>query len=120
MADVRSLYERRKQRARWRLRQISGGRPRLSVFRSNKHIYAQIIDDAAGRTLAAASSIDKALPSAEGDRKPGEIAEEVGRLVAERALAAGITAVVFDRGGYRYHGRIKSLADAARDAGLNF
>ena len=120
MADARTLSERRQQRTRWRLRQTCGGRLRLSVFRSNKHIYAQIIDDGAGRTVAAASSVDKALRDEAGDRKPLKVAEDVGRLVAERALAAGVNDVVFDRGGYRYHGRIKSLADAARNAGLKF
>jgi large subunit ribosomal protein L18 len=120
MADARTLSDRRRQRTRWRLRQTCGGRPRLSVFRSNKHIYAQVIDDDAGRTIVAASSIDKSLREESGKRKPLEVAEDVGRLVAERALAAGVNDVVFDRGGYRYHGRIKSLADAARNAGLKF
>ena len=92
-------------------------RPRLAVFRSIKHIFAQVIDDAAGRTLASASSNDKGAP-ANGGNVAG--AKEIGKLVAERAKAAGITRVVFDRGGYLYHGRIKALAEAAREAGLEF
>jgi len=93
-------------------------RPRLAVFRSNKHISAQIIDDAAGRTLAAASTVE---PSVRGDERGNtDGARTVGRLVAERAKAAGIDRVVFDRGGYLYHGRVAALADAAREAGLEF
>ena len=96
----------------------SGGRPRLAVFRSLNHIYAQVIDDASGRTLAAASTVEKDLRG-----KPGTKTDEaraVGRLVAERAKSAGVERVVFDRAGFRYHGRIKSLAEAAREAGLDF
>jgi len=93
-------------------------RPRLNVFRSVKHIYAQVIDDSQGHTLAAAGSLDKELREGTGT-KTAE-AQAVGRLVAERAKAAGITQVVFDRGGYQYHGRVKALADAAREAGLDF
>ncbi len=94
-------------------------RPRLNVYRSLDHIYAQIIDDAQGHTLASASSLDASL---RGDKNGGNIegAQAVGRLVAERAQTAGITKVVFDRGGYLYHGRIKALADAAREGGLEF
>ena len=92
-------------------------RPRLAVFRSVKHIYAQVIDDRAGRTLAAASSTEKGA-GFNGGNVAG--AKEVGRLVAERAKAAGISSVVFDRGGYLYHGRVKALADAAREGGLEF
>jgi large subunit ribosomal protein L18 len=92
-------------------------RPRLAVFRSLKHIYAQVIDDHAGRTVAAASSNDKGVEF-DGGNIAG--AKEVGRLVAERAKAKGVTSVVFDRGGYLYHGRVKALADAAREAGLEF
>ncbi len=92
-------------------------RPRLAVFRSLKHIYAQVIDDHAGRTVAAASSNDKGVEF-DGGNVAG--AKEVGRLVAERAKAKGVTSVVFDRGGYLYHGRVKALADAAREAGLEF
>jgi large subunit ribosomal protein L18 len=93
-------------------------RPRLAVFRSLNHIYAQVIDDASGRTLATASTVEKELRSS-GQTKTDE-AKVVGRLVAERAKAAGVARVVFDRAGFRYHGRIKSLADAAREAGLEF
>ena len=102
-------------RTRIRLKALSNGRPRLSVFRSSKNIYAQVIDDAGGVTLAAASSL-------EGDAKGADkdAAARVGKLVAERAIEKGVTAVVFDRGGYIYHGRVKALADAAREAGLNF
>ncbi len=95
-------------------------RPRLSVFRSNIHIYAQVIDDAAGRTLVAASTKDAGLaPSLAGKTKT-ERAKAVGQLIAERAKAAGIDKVVFDRGGFKYHGRVQALAEAAREAGLNF
>jgi large subunit ribosomal protein L18 len=108
--------DRRQYRVRNRLR--TGDRPRLSVFRSNKHIYAQIIDDKAGRTLVSAST-------AEADQKPEggssvAAATEIGKRVAERALQQGIQQVAFDRGSYRYHGRIQALADAAREAGLDF
>ena len=117
---MKHLQERRRARLRYQLRQKSGGRPRLSVFRSGKHIYAQVIDDAAGRTLAAASSLDKALRT---EMKTGAdigAASAVGRLVAERAVAAGVSQVVFDRGAYLYHGRVKALAEAAREGGLAF
>ena len=93
-------------------------RPRLNVYRSNANIYAQVIDDERGHTLAAASSLDTTLKGASGGNVAG--AEAVGKLVAERALAAGVSKVVFDRGGYLYHGRIKTLADAARAGGLDF
>ena len=93
-------------------------RPRLAVFRSLNHIYAQVIDDASGRTLAAASTVEKELKGSSSTKT--EEAALVGRLVAERAKAAGVQRVVFDRAGFRYHGRIKSLADAARNAGLDF
>ena len=93
---------------------------RLSVFRSNSHIYAQVIDDAKGVTLAAASSVDKDVRGKIKSGRDVEAAGEVGKLIAERALAAGIKDVVFDRGGYRYHGRVKALADAARSGGLAF
>ncbi|HET7407126.1 MAG TPA: 50S ribosomal protein L18 [Mycobacteriales bacterium] len=93
-------------------------RPRLAVFRSARHIYASVIDDAQGRTLAHASTLDDALRGASGDKSAK--AREVGRLVAERAKAAGVDAVVFDRAGYQYHGRIAALADAAREGGLSF
>jgi large subunit ribosomal protein L18 len=110
---------RRKRHDRIRLRmEGSASRPRLAVFRSISHIYAQVIDDASGRTLAAASSVEKELRGS--SRTKTQEAADVGRLVAERAKTAGIERVVFDRAGFRYHGRIKSLADAAREAGLEF
>ena len=120
MANTRELYKRRVGRVRRRIRQRVKDRPRLSVFRSGRHIYAQVIDDAQGKTLAAASTMDKDL---KGSLKTGadtDAATAVGKLVAERAVAAGVTTVVFDRGGYRYHGRVKALADAAREGGLSF
>jgi large subunit ribosomal protein L18 len=111
--------ERRRARVRKQLRSRSAGRPRLSVFRSDKNIYVQIIDDQKGVTLVAASSIDRELKSKlTGGKKAA--ATEVGKLVAERAKKAGVTEVVFDRGSYQYHGRIKALAEGAREAGLNF
>ena len=119
MAAKRSSNElRQKRHARLRLRVVgTPGRPRLSVFRSAKYIYAQVIDDAAGRTLAAASSREPDLAVAPGKT---DAARAVGRAVAERARAAGVGAVVLDRGGYRYHGRVRSLAEGAREAGLDF
>ena len=108
----------RAQRNRTRLRKLSNGKPRLSVFRSSKNIYAQVIDDQAGRTLAAASTVEEAAGVERGSNR--DAAATVGRLIAERAKAAGVDAVVFDRGGYLYHGRVKALADAAREAGLTF
>ena len=98
----------------------TGERPRLAVFRSLKHIYAQVIDDAAGRTVAAASSIDKGLRESLKKSTDKAAAAAVGKLIAERAKAAGVTVVVFDRGGYLFHGRVKALADAAREGGLTF
>jgi len=110
---------RRKRHDRIRLRvEGSASRPRLAVFRSNIHIYAQVIDDASGKTLAAASTVEKELKGSK-ETKSAEAAT-VGKLIAERAKAAGVERVVFDRAGFRYHGRIKSLADAAREAGLEF
>ena len=120
MSALQALRDRRRQRLRYRLRQKSGGRPRLSVFRSSKHIYAQIIDDAGGRTLAAASSTEAALREALRTGANKDAAVAVGKLVAERAKAAGVNEVVFDRGSYFYHGRVKALADAAREGGLAF
>jgi large subunit ribosomal protein L18 len=120
MAEARKLYERRARRNRGAIRKRAGERPRLSVFRSGKHIYAQVIDDRRGATLAAASSLDKDLRSKMKGGASIEAAGKVGKLVAERALAAGVSQVVFDRGGYRYHGRVKALADAAREGGLSF
>jgi len=115
-----SQFDRRKNRVRKQLRKVANGRPRLSVYRSSKNIYAQIIDDKTGCTLAAASTLDTVLRT---DLKTGAdkiAAEAVGKAVAERAMNAGIKDVVFDRGGYMYHGRVKALADAAREGGLNF
>jgi large subunit ribosomal protein L18 len=120
MASPLSSFDRRKARVRRSLRSAQGERPRLSVFRSSKHIYAQIIDDMKGHTIAAASSIDGDLKGSLEKGTNAAAAAEVGRLVAERALKAGVKDVVFDRGGYIYHGRVKALADAAREAGLNF
>jgi large subunit ribosomal protein L18 len=115
----RELRLRRHNRLRKR---VSGSqeRPRLSIFRSNVHIYAQVIDDTLGRTLVAASTNEKAWPEADSPKTKTEEAALVGKLVAERALEAGVSKVVFDRGGFKYHGRIKALAEAAREAGLNF
>jgi len=120
MSSKQDLQSRRRQRLRFQLRQKSGGRPRLSVFRSGKNIYAQVIDDTAGRTLAAASSLDKTLREALKTGADKAAATAVGKLLAERALTAGVKAVVFDRGSYLYHGRVKALADAAREGGLDF
>jgi large subunit ribosomal protein L18 len=112
--------ERRKARVRSALRQSANGRLRLSVFRSSKQIYAQIIDDASGKTVASASTIEKDVRATLKTGADTGAAKAIGKLVAERALAAGITAVVFDRGQYLYHGRVKALADGAREGGLNF
>ncbi|TAJ39621.1 MAG: 50S ribosomal protein L18 [Reyranella sp.] len=120
MSDRNALFARRQRRTRYALRQAAGGRPRLSVFRSGKHIYAQVIDDRKGLTLAAASSLDKDV---KGKLKTGAdkgAAAEVGKLIAQRAVAAGVKEVVFDRGGYMYHGRVAALANAAREGGLSF
>ncbi|MGH7114279.1 MAG: 50S ribosomal protein L18 [Stellaceae bacterium] len=117
---AKDLFLRRRQRVRAKLRRVANNRPRLSVFRSSKHIYAQIIDDAAGRTLAAASSLDGPLRQRLRTGADTAAAGEVGKLLAERAKAAGIERVVFDRGAYLFHGRVKALADAARESGLVF
>ena len=112
----RDSHLRRAQRNRTRLKKLASGRPRLSIFRSSKNIYAQVIDDATGVTVASASTL-------ESDKKAGgdkEAAATVGKLVAQRAVEKGVKDVVFDRGGYIYHGRVKALAEAAREAGLNF
>ena len=113
-----SLFDRRRQRVRTSLRKRAGSRPRLSVHRSGKHIYAQVIDDVAGKTLASASTIDKDVKGKGGATTSS--AQDVGRRVAERAKAAGVTRVIFDRGGFLFHGRVKALADAAREGGLEF
>ena len=120
MSTKQELKDRRRTRLRYQIRQKAYGRPRLSVFRSGKNIYAQVIDDAAGRTVAAASSLDQGLREALKTGADKAAASAVGKLVAERALAAGIKQVVFDRGSYIYHGRVKALADAAREGGLDF
>ena len=118
MANSMQLFQRRRGRIRNQLRRVGNGRPRLSVFRSGKHIYAQIIDDGKGVTIAAASTAEKDMRKKTGADKSA--AEQVGKLVAERAIKAGIKDVIFDRGGYKYHGRVKALADAAREVGLSF
>ena len=120
MANWKILSDRRTQRTRLRIRKRAAGRPRLSVFRSGKHIYAQVIDDRAGETLAAASTLEKSMRDTVGNGGTTHAASEIGKLVAERAMAQGVKEVVFDRGGYRYHGRVKALADAAREGGLAF
>ena len=118
MSKGLSLFEKRRRRNRTALAKRSGGRPRLHVHRSGKHIYAQVIDDEAGRTLAAASTLDKDVRGKTG--ATAEAAADVGKRVAEKAAAAGVKAVVFDRGGFLFHGRVKALADAAREGGLEF
>ena len=120
MATYKTTDFRRKTRVRNSLKRVASGRPRLSVFRSSKHIYVQVIDDREGRTLASASSMEKDL---RGSLKSGAdvaAAAAVGKLVAERAKKAGVDKVIFDRGGYIYHGRVKALAEAAREGGLDF
>lgn len=113
-----SLFAKRRRRNRTSLKARAGGRPRLSIHRSGRHIYAQVIDDAAGKTVAAASTLEKGSKGAAGATVAA--AQDVGKRVAEAAKAAGITQVVFDRGGFLYHGRVKALADAARESGLEF
>jgi large subunit ribosomal protein L18 len=113
-------HQRRAARVRRQLKKVAGDRPRLSVHRSSKHIYAQIIDDAKGHTLAAASSIDGDLKAGLKTGADSAAAAAVGKLIAERAVKAGVKEVVFDRGAYIYHGRVKALAEAAREGGLSF
>jgi large subunit ribosomal protein L18 len=113
-----SLFDRRRRRVRTTLRKRAAGKPRLSVHRSGRHIYAQVIDDVAGRTIASASTLDKDLKGKTAATCDGAAA--VGKTVAERAKAAGVSRVVFDRGGFLFHGRVKALADAARESGLEF
>jgi large subunit ribosomal protein L18 len=120
MATVSDRTERRTAKVRRRIRRDANGRTRLSVFRSSKHIYAQLIDDVNGQTLVSASSLEKEMRSGLKTGADVNAAKAVGKLVAERATAKGIKDVVFDRGGYLYHGRVKALADAAREGGLNF
>ncbi len=120
MAKNSQAAARRLQRVRRSIKKAANGRPRLSVFRSSKQIYAQVIDDAKGATVASASTLEKDL---RGDIKTGatvEAAAAIGKLIAQRAIEAGVTQVVFDRGAYIYHGRVKALADAAREGGLDF
>jgi large subunit ribosomal protein L18 len=113
-----SLFDRRRRRVRTALKARASGKPRLSVHRSGRHIYAQVIDDAAGKTLASASSLDKDLRGTTGATR--DSASTVGKTLAERAKEAGVSRVVFDRGGFLFHGRVKALADAAREGGLEF
>ena len=120
MSKGLSLFEKRRRRNRTALAKRAGGRPRLSVHRSGKHIYAQVIDDTQGRTLASASSLEKEMRDALRTGADKDAAVAVGKRVAERAVAAGVSEVVFDRGPYLYHGRVKALADAAREGGLQF
>jgi large subunit ribosomal protein L18 len=120
MGASNESFMRRSRRVRHTLKRAANGRVRLSVFRSSKHIYAQVIDDKDGKTLASASTLDKDLKGSLPKGSDLEAAKAVGALVAERALKAGVKDIVFDRGGYIYHGRVKALADAAREAGLNF
>src|ERR1700745_2543579 len=118
MSKLKITSARRKARVRGQVKRSAGGRPRLSVFRSSKHIYAQVIDDLKGTTLASASSMEKEMREKTGANI--DAAKAVGKLLAERAVKNGVKEVVFDRGSYLYHGRIKALADAARESGLSF
>ncbi len=123
MADKQKEKQLRLQRRKWGVRNSLSGtaeRPRLAVFRSDKHIYAQLIDDLAGRTLASASSLEKDVRGELPNGGNVKAAQLVGRAIAERGKAAGVSKVAFDRGGRRYHGRVKALADAAREGGLQF
>lgn len=120
MASSKETMVKRAARVRRQIKKVSGGRPRLSVHRSSKHIYVQLIDDAKGHTVASASTLEKDL---RGNLKTGAdvaAAAAIGKLIAERAKKAGVTEVVFDRGPYIYHGRVKALAEAAREGGLSF
>lgn len=112
--------ERRRERVRAKLRRVAEGRPRLSIHRSGKHLYAQVIDDAEGRTLASAATVEKDLAKDLKSTMSVAAAEAVGKAVAQRASEAGVKAVVFDRGALQYHGRVKALAEAAREGGLEF
>ena len=120
MSRAKVTNARRKQRVRLALRRSANGRPRLSVFRSSKHIYAQVIDDEKGETVASASSMEKEMRGSGNTGADIDAAKAVGKLLAERAVKAGIKEVVFDRGSYLYHGRVKALAEAAREGGLDF
>lgn len=120
MSRERIRSDRRRARVRRHLKAAAGGRPRLSVFRSSKHIYVQVIDDAEGRTVASASTLEKTLREELKTGADTAAAARVGTLIAERAKEAGVSKVIFDRGGRLYHGRLKALADAAREGGLEF
>ena len=120
MNTPRELFQKRKARVRTALKKSANGKMRLSVFRSGKHIYAQIIDDTKGVTVVSASTLDKDVRSKVAKSSTVEAASFIGKLVAEKAVKSGVSEVVFDRGGYIYHGRVKALADAARAAGLKF
>ena len=117
MADKKAI-QKRAQRIRRQIKKVANGRPRLSVHRTSMHIYAQVIDDASGHTLAAASTLEKSAKSKSGSNV--DAAAAVGKLIAERATKAGVKEVVFDRGAYIFHGRVKALAEAAREGGLSF
>ena len=120
MNTPRELLNKRKARVRIALKKAANGKPRLSVFRSGKHIYAQVIDDTKGATVVSASTLDREIRENIKKSSTVEAASFIGKVVAERAVKAGVSEVVFDRGGYIYHGRVKALADAARAAGLKF
>ncbi|MGI6367827.1 MAG: 50S ribosomal protein L18 [Anaerolineae bacterium] len=122
MSKAQQVHEARERRHRRVRRKVSGSpeRPRLNVYRSLEHIYAQVIDDVAGHTVASASTIDRELSSSCAGLSKTECARIVGKAIADRAKAAGVSAVIFDRGGYQYHGRVRALAEAAREAGLEF
>ena len=120
MNTPKKLFEKRRARIRTALKNASNGKPRLSVFRSGKHIYAQIIDDIKGVTVASASTLDKEVRESLKKTSTVEAAGVIGKTIAERALKTGVNQVVFDRGGYIFHGRVKALAEAAREAGLKF
>ena len=120
MANSKQLFRRRQGRTRQKLQRKSVQRPRLSVFRSGKHIYAQVIDDAEKVTLVSASTLEKDMRSKQKTGANVDAAGQVGKALAERAIAKGVKEVVFDRGGYKFHGRVKALAEAAREGGLSF
>lgn len=120
MANSKQLSDRRARRTRLQIRRTNNGRPRLSVFRSGRHIYAQLIDDANGVTLASASTLEKDSKAKLKTGATKEAASFVGKLIAERAAEKGVSEVVFDRGGFKFHGRVKVLADTARESGLKF
>lgn len=120
MLTSKELFERRARRTRYQIKKSASGKPRLSVYRSARQIYVQLIDDLAGKTLAAASTMEADVRKKLESGGNIDAAAEVGKLIAERAKKAGVEIVVFDRGGYKYHGRVKALGDAARDAGLEF